>query len=120
MGQATVAEMTGYPGPKHVLELADNLQLTEAQRRSVQTAFDEMNGQTRRLGAQLVEAERELYRAFASNGVTSETIDALTMRIGHLQATLRARHLKAHADTRPMLTSLQVNAYRRLRGHSGH
>ncbi len=32
MGLALAAELNGYPGPAHVIELADSLELTEAQR----------------------------------------------------------------------------------------
>jgi hypothetical protein len=33
MGMAKAAELNGYPGPAHVLQLASQLGLTEAQRR---------------------------------------------------------------------------------------
>ena len=36
MGMALPAELNGYPGPAHVLELADKLELTPDQRASVQ------------------------------------------------------------------------------------
>jgi hypothetical protein len=42
MGQGMTAEMHGYPGPKHVLDLADKLQLTEAQKKSVNQIYIEM------------------------------------------------------------------------------
>jgi hypothetical protein len=32
MGFAKAAELNGYPGPKHVLDLAEKLKLTDAQR----------------------------------------------------------------------------------------
>ena len=36
MGLALAAELNGYPGPSHVLELADKLELSVDQRASVQ------------------------------------------------------------------------------------
>ena len=42
MGLALAAELNGYPGPSHVLELADRLDLTADQRASVQRLFDSM------------------------------------------------------------------------------
>src|ERR1019366_8686260 len=42
MGLALAAEMNGYPGPSHVLELADRLDLSAEQRASVQQLFDSM------------------------------------------------------------------------------
>ena len=40
MGLALAAELNGYPGPRHVLELATQLSLTDEQRNSIQRLFD--------------------------------------------------------------------------------
>ena len=40
MGLALAAELNGYPGPSHVLELADKLELSAEQRASMQRLFD--------------------------------------------------------------------------------
>jgi hypothetical protein len=42
MGMAKAAELNGYPGPVHVLQLAAQLGLTDAQRLDVQAMFDHM------------------------------------------------------------------------------
>jgi hypothetical protein len=47
MGLALAAELNGYPGPSHVLELADKLELTADQRASVQSLFDSMKARYR-------------------------------------------------------------------------
>ena len=39
MQLALAAELNGFPGPLHVLELADQLELTQAQRAAVQQLF---------------------------------------------------------------------------------
>lgn len=115
MGQAKPAESNGYPGPRHALDLADALKLTPGQRAALKASFDRMNADARKLGAEIVQAERNLYAAFESHSVKDGDIEQLTMRIGHLQAALRARHLRAHLETVPVLTPEQVNEYRRLR-----
>jgi len=46
MGLALAAELNGLPGPLHVLELADSLALTAAQRASVEAIFAEMKSAT--------------------------------------------------------------------------
>ena len=53
-GFALAAELNGYPGPAHVLELAEELALTETQRVEVQAIFDAMNARARVLGAEFV------------------------------------------------------------------
>jgi hypothetical protein len=54
MGMAKAAELNGYPGPAHVLQLAAQLGLTEAQQRDVQAIFDRMSAAAKRLGVELI------------------------------------------------------------------
>src|SRR5258705_4499780 len=42
MGLALAAELNGYPGPAHVLELSDKLALTVEQRARVRQLFESM------------------------------------------------------------------------------
>src|SRR5512138_3492095 len=72
MGLALAAELNGYPGPSHVLELADKLELSPAQRSDVQLLFDAMKAEAMPLGARLIEQEADLDRQFASHTVTPE------------------------------------------------
>src|SRR5262245_58316557 len=45
MGLAKAAELNGYPGPSHVLELAAPLRLTAEQRAATQALFQRMQGE---------------------------------------------------------------------------
>src|SRR5713226_6706341 len=74
MGLALAAELNGYPGPSHVLELADKLDLTSEQRASVKTLFESMKAESVPLGSKLLEQETELDRQFASRTVTPESL----------------------------------------------
>ncbi len=65
MGLALAAELNGYPGPSHVLELADKLELSAEQRASMQRLFDSMKAEAMPLGAKLIEQEAELDKQFA-------------------------------------------------------
>ena len=65
LGYAKVAELNGFPGPKHVLELADDLALTAQQKAETRALFDSMNARARELGARLVDAETSLDAIFA-------------------------------------------------------
>src|SRR5215470_4496604 len=60
MGLALAAELNGYPGPSHVLELADRLDLSPDQRSQVQRLFDAMKQETIPLGTKLIAQEEEL------------------------------------------------------------
>ncbi|MCB1956817.1 MAG: hypothetical protein KDG55_14135 [Rhodocyclaceae bacterium] len=116
MGMAKAAELNGYPGPKHVLELAGELDLSEAQRERTQALFDAMQSDAQALGAQLVEAERQLDRLFADHLATPESMQPLVDRIGSLRGTLQARHLASHIAQRKILDDGQVARYIELRG----
>src|SRR3954470_17393101 len=67
MGLALAAELNGYPGPVHVLELADKLNLSADQRDSVQRLFDSMKAEALPLGARLLEQEADLDKQFATH-----------------------------------------------------
>src|SRR5712692_1546710 len=64
MGLAKVAELNSYPGPLHVLELALELDLTDAQRAATESLFATMRERARSIGIKIIDGERELDRAF--------------------------------------------------------
>ena len=119
MSLALSAELNGYPGPKHVQELAEDLQLTAEQTALTDALFTNMQQQAAALGAELVEAERELEHLFASGTVDVQNLQAALERIGRISARLRLTHLQAHIEQTALLTTDQVAAYNRLRGYAG-
>ena len=119
MGLALAAELNGYPGPLHVLELADRLELSSDQRASVQRLFDAMKAEALPLGAKLIEQEAELDRQFAARTVTPESLKASTVAVAATQGILRETHLKYHLSTGSILTPAQMTKYAELRGYGG-
>lgn len=119
MGLAKAAELNGYAGPAHVLELAKPLALTTEQQTSTQALFAAMQASAIELGRSLVEQERRLDHLFATQTVTPEALDAALQRIGELQARLRATHLQAHLSQVAILTPQQNLRYSELRGYTG-
>ena len=117
MGLALAAELNGYPGPLHVLELADQLQLSGDQRHHVQHLFDSMKAEATLVGAALIEQETALDRAFATNHISEAALAQLTSQIGESQGRLRAVHLKYHLTTRTLLSPAQRERYASLRGY---
>ncbi|HWP43937.1 MAG TPA: Spy/CpxP family protein refolding chaperone [Blastocatellia bacterium] len=119
MGLARAAELNHYPGPKHVLDLASELQLTETQAQEARSSFERMRREAARLGALIVERERELDRLFASRQIDASKLESLTREIARLQGELRLTHLKAHLEMRAALSDEQVKKYDHLRGYAG-
>ena len=117
MGFALPAELNGYPGPIHVLELADRLGLTGEQRARVQELHAAMKEETVPLGERLIAQETDLDRLFASKSVPPASLQAATADIGVTQGTLRGAHLRYHLSTLEVLTPEQVRLYGELRGY---
>lgn len=85
MGQAMAAELNGYPGPKHVLELADKLELTASQRERTKVIFDRMHEEAVRLRERIVERERQLDLAFAAGDVEEQWLESTLADLGKLK-----------------------------------
>ena len=120
MGLARAAELNHHPGPRHVLDLREELGLSAAQEAAVRKAFDAMHAEAKRLGGRIVEAERALDARFAAADLAGAELDRRVAEIAALQGTLRAAHLRAHLATRAALTAAQVARYDALRGYGRH
>src|SRR5712664_3553128 len=120
MGLALAAELNGYPGPSHVLELADELDLSAEQRARVQKLFDSMKQEALPLGSKLIEEETELDRQFSNHTVTPASLKSATAAIAATQGELRETHLKYHLITVTLLTDSQRQQYSKMRGYGDH
>ena len=117
LGLALAAELNGYPGPLHVLELADRLRLTPEQKYRVQRLFQSMKGEAIAAGENLIASERELDQLFATHTMTAARLTSLMVQIGERQGELRAVHLKYHLATAELLSDSQKQRYGELRGY---
>jgi len=120
MGQARAAELNGYPGPRHVLDAvaAGKLTVSPEQLQRIQKVFDEMEREAQRLGARILEEERQLEAQFSEASVTPEALHSRVARIAALRGELRTVHLSAHLATRAILSDAQVARYNELRGYT--
>ena len=118
MGMALPAELNGYPGPLHVLELADQLELTADQRAETQRLFDAMQAQAIALGEQVIAAEAALDRLFATGAASDAATLAAAVEVGRRQGALRGHHLRYHVAMREVLSRHQLMRYQQLRGYA--
>lgn len=117
MGYALPAELNGYPGPKHVLELAEELDLTESQWKATERVRAAMLDDAQDVGAALLGVYRELDEAFRSKSVTPEAVEQSTRQIGEFEGQLRAIHMAGHLEMMTILTHEQLLRYVELRGY---
>ncbi|MGY4503905.1 hypothetical protein ACVWYH_007862 [Bradyrhizobium sp. GM24.11] len=118
MGLALAAELNGYPGPTHVLELADQLGLSPDQRSKVGEMFSKMKADTTPIGNKLIEQESDLDRQFSGRTITAANLETATSAISKTQGELREAHLKYHLLTAAILDQTQLAKYAELRGYA--
>src|SRR5437899_5084129 len=71
-GMAMVADRNGYPGPKHVLELTAELQVTPEQQTAIEQLFAQMKADALARGKELLLAEAQLDQMFAEGRPEAE------------------------------------------------
>ena len=123
MGLAKAAELNGYPGPAHVLELADQLALSPNQKERTEAIFERMQSQAKSVGKRLIDEERKLDELFASKTISSPLLHQTLGSIASLRAEVREIHLQAHLDEAQILSQAQSTTYWHLRGYddsAGH
>jgi hypothetical protein len=116
-GFAKAAELNGYPGPAHTLELKGRLGLSAAQIAATEALMAAHKARARELGASLVQAERKLDLLFALKVANADAVEQASRDVGLLQAQLRAEHLKTHLNQTALLNSEQIQSYSALRGY---
>ena len=120
MGLALAGELNGYPGPRHAIDLAEQLHLSRDQVAKLNELFAAMKSETIPIGATLIVQERSLNDDFAARTVTLASLETATQQIGATQATLQAAHLKYHLATAAILSAAQIQRYGELRGYTGN
>jgi Spy/CpxP family protein refolding chaperone len=119
MGLAKAAELNHYPGPRHVLELSEDLGLTDMQRERTQEVYDTMRREAVRLGRIIIEREAALEACFAEETIDEADLRDMVLEVEGLKGTLRFTHLRAHLVVKDILTPEQIARYDALRGYAG-
>lgn len=117
MGFAKLAELNHFPGPRHVLDISDDLGLTPSQIAETESLFEEMSLNAVALGEKLLAAESELDREFEEQSISPKALRTALLEIGRLRAELRYVHLEAHLRQQKLLSPEQVSKYDAMRGY---
>ena len=117
MSLALPAELNGYPGPSHVLELAGPLKLSEPQRARTEALFKQMQAEAIAAGEAWIEAEASLDQLFKGRQVTPDTLSRATARAASAHGRVRETHLRYHLMMMEVLSPEQVSQYKQLRGY---
>jgi len=118
-GMAMIAEMSGYPGPRHLLDIVDSLRMGPRQVQLIANLYDEIRASAAGLGNIIIMKEEELEDLFESGRADEPAVRKLASEIGRLRGDLRAIHLVAHLKSRELLTTEQLARYMALRQTTG-
>lgn len=119
MSLALAAELNGYPGPRHLLDLGDDLALNATQRQAIGQLFAQMQHDARRLGADILRQEAALDSAFGRGDLGEAELQQHLAVLGALRGELRFVHLRAHIAAKALISAAQVARYNELRGYDG-
>ena len=117
-GMAKLAELNGYPGPRHVLDLENELKLSNEQKANITTIYDNMKKKAVDLGQEIVNVEKIANGEFINETITDSQIKQLIFKSSEIYGQLRYAHLSTHLKMLDILTPEQVNLYNNLRGYS--
>ena len=117
-GLAKAAELNGVPGPAHILEMAEKINLTDEQKRKIQKIYNDMKVEAVALGEQLIRLELELNSGFSNGTINKILLDKSVREIEKVRAKLRLVHLSTHLKTPNILSNEQIILYNELRGYS--
>jgi LTXXQ motif family protein len=118
-GFARTAELNSYPGPRHVLDMREQLALTSDQAAATQRIFDAMQTAAKRLGREIVDRETAFSASFAGRRMTPDQLQTEALAMAALYGRLRATHLAAHVELTALLTPDQITKYDAMRGYAG-
>jgi Spy/CpxP family protein refolding chaperone len=118
MGYARSAELNGYPGPLHVLDMRNQLNLSPEQVEDITLIFEDMRARAVALGKEIVDAEAQLSQQFLDKAISEESLQEKLEHLGNLYGQLRLTHLQAHLAVTPLLTTEQIATYQTLRGYT--
>jgi methionine synthase II (cobalamin-independent) len=117
-GLAKAAELNGVPGPVHLLEMKEEIDLNAEQIREIEDIYRKMKQEAVPLGLKIIELERELNDQFANRTITDEILRQVLQKIFDVHRQLRYVHLSTHLKTPDILQSEQIILYNKLRGYS--
>jgi hypothetical protein len=101
----------------HVLELADKLELTAAQRTQTEKLMTTHKADARERGRKMIDAERALDQLFRLGNATESQLAAAVRVAAAAHGEYRLSHLEKHRRMRGLLTLKQIARYDALRGY---
>jgi len=117
-GLAKAAELNGIPGPVHLLEMKEEINLSTQQIQAIKDIYGKMKQEAVPLGLELIELEKELNNHFTNRTITNVLLRQILQEIAQVHGKLCYVHLSTHLETPDILTNKQITLYNKLRGYT--
>ena len=117
-GLALPAELNGRPGPLHLLQLEEELDLSASQVLAITAIYERMRTAAIAAGERFIAAEAALSDAFTGSDLSEAKLRDLVADAAEARAELRFIHLSRHLSTPELLSDAQIQRYNALRGYT--
>jgi Spy/CpxP family protein refolding chaperone len=117
-GMAKLAELNGYPGPRHVLDLGKELGLTTAQKENITMIYNYMKREALKLGQEILQIEKTANELFDNKSISDSELQRLIKKSAENYGKLRYIHLTTHLKMMDILSQEQIILYNTLRGYN--
>lgn len=117
-GLAKLAELNGYPGPRHVLDLGKELGLTTVQKENIIIIYNDMKREALKLGQEILQIEKTANELFANKSISDSELQRLIIKSAENYGKLRYIHLTTHLKMIDILSQEQITLYNMLRGYN--
>ena len=117
-GMAKLAELNGYPGPRHILDLGKELGLTTVQKENITIIYNDMKREALKLGQEILQIEKTANELFANKSISDSELQQLILKSAENYGKLRYIHLTTHLKMIGILSQEQIILYNTLRGYN--
>ena len=110
-GQAKAAELKGVSGPKHLLQMKNEIGLDETPYSAIDEVYQQLKSQAELQGERLIALEHHLGSGFRNRTITDAMLRTILNAFAETKSELRCVHLTAHLRMPEVLSEEQVRTY---------
>jgi hypothetical protein len=115
---AKLAELNGYPGPRHILDLGKELGLTTVEKEYIIIIYNDMKREALKLGQEILQIEKTANKLFANKSISDSELQRLIIKSAGNYGKLRYIHLTTYLKMMDILSQEQIILYNTLRDYN--
>lgn len=115
---AKLAELNGYPGPRHILDLGKELGLTTVEKEYIIIIYNDMKREALISGQEILQIEKTANELFANKSISDSELQRLIIKSAENYGKLRYIHLTTHLKIMDILSQEQIILYNTLHDYN--